>query len=94
MEDAPSALIRLPAIAFAMLPATGETVAIMRGELATYRVGGAKSADELNHLYGVTLPQQRAMLAGALHGWDTPLADPANYDAEGLPQPEPDASLG
>jgi hypothetical protein len=70
---------RLPAIAFATLPATGETVAIMRGQSSTFRVGSRKSVAELNELYGVDPAQQQAMLAGLLYGWDTPLADPQHY---------------
>jgi hypothetical protein len=76
-QDTPSA--RLPAIAFATLPATGETVAIMRGQSAPFRVGSRKSVEELNRLYGVDPAQQQAMLAGVLYGWDTPLADPDRY---------------
>lgn len=61
-----------PGIAFATLPKTGETVAIRYGERIYYRVDSAKSADELNAMYGVTPGQARAILASALAGWKTP----------------------
>jgi hypothetical protein len=74
---------QLPAIAFAMLSQTGETVAICRGECCCYRVGTTKTAEQLNEMYGVTKAQASAMLAGSLLGWHTPLADPGCYDAHG-----------
>lgn len=74
---------RLPGVAFATLSMTGETVAICRGESCCYRVGTTKTADELNAMYGVSKAQARAMLAGTLLGWHTPLADPGCYDAQG-----------
>jgi hypothetical protein len=83
MGEAPPTLSKLPSIAFTVLPATGETVAILRGESAYYHIGSVKSPDELNRMYGVTPAQARAMLAGATHGWATALADPDNYDADG-----------
>jgi len=73
----------LPTIAFATLRETGETIAILRGESEYYRIGSSKSAAQLNAMYGVLPPQQQAMLAGLTHGWNTALADPARYDANG-----------
>lgn len=64
-----------PGIAFATLPKTGETVAIRYGERIYYRVDSAKSADELNAMYGVTPGQAQAVLASALAGWKTPSAN-------------------
>lgn len=61
-----------PGIAFAVLPSTGETVAIRHRERIYYRVGTTKTADELNAIYGVTPNQARAALASALAGWKTP----------------------
>lgn len=60
-----------PGIAFATLPKTGETVAIRYGERIYYRVDSAKTADELNAMYGVTPRQAQAVLASALAGWKT-----------------------
>jgi hypothetical protein len=74
---------KLPAIAYAIAPSTGETIAIRRGELGYLRVSTCLSAEELNILYGVSKPQAKAMFAGVMLGWHTPAADPDNYDAEG-----------
>jgi len=65
-----------PGIAFATLPKTGETIAIRHGEQIYYRVDSAKSADELNAIYGVTPDQARAILTSALAGWKTPPSNP------------------
>ena len=83
MLNMPSVSSQLPGIAFATLSMTGETVAICRGESCCYHVGSTKTAEELNAMYGVTKAQARAMLAGTLLGWHTPLADPGCYDAQG-----------
>lgn len=83
MLNIPSDASRLPGVAFVTLSQTGETVAICRGESRCYRIGSTKTADELNAMYGVTKAQARAMLAGTLLGWHTPLADPGCYDAQG-----------
>lgn len=81
-------LFDLPAIAFANLAARGETVALRLGETRCYRIETGKSADELNRLYGVNPAQARAMLAGVLLGWESRLADPALYDANGALRPD------
>ncbi len=84
-----STLSFLPGIAFAQLPTTGETVAIRSGAPVYYRVATTKTADELNAMYGVDKAQVRAMLAGVLLGWDTPMANPAYYNAQGELRYEP-----
>ncbi|MBI3778260.1 MAG: hypothetical protein HY274_05025 [Gammaproteobacteria bacterium] len=63
-----------PGIAFAILPKTGETIAIRYGERLYYRVESSKTADELNAIYGVTPTQAKAMLASAMSGWGKPSA--------------------
>ena len=78
-----SVLSKLPGIAFATLAISGETIAICRGEQSHYRVETTKTAEELNTMYGVSPAQARAMLAGSMLGWHTPLADPEYYDTEG-----------
>lgn len=39
--------------------------------------------NELNDKLGVTLSQRAAMSSGALFGWETPLANPQNYNEKG-----------
>lgn len=65
----------LPGIAFATLPATGETVAICLGQPGYLRVSTTKTAEELNAMYGVTEEQANAMLEAARRGWRAKRAD-------------------
>jgi hypothetical protein len=76
------ALSKLPGIAFATV-ATGTTIAIRIGDPHYLRINTAKTADELNRLYGVAPAQARAMLAGILLGWRSSLANPDLYGANG-----------
>jgi hypothetical protein len=69
-----------PGIAFATLPHTGETIAIRYGERLYYRVDSAKTADELNAIYGVTEAQAKTLLASVMSSWETP---PAAQDSHG-----------
>ena len=69
MRKEPTTDDGFPGIAFATLPATGETIAIRYGERLYYRVDSAKTADELNAIYGVTEAQAKALLAGVMSGW-------------------------
>jgi hypothetical protein len=69
-----------PGIAFATLPHTGETIAIRYGERLYYRVDSAKTADELNAIYGVTEAQAKTLLASMLSSWETP---PVAQDSHG-----------
>ncbi len=69
-----------PGIAFATLPDTGETIAIRYGERLYYRVDSAKSADELNAIYGVTEAQAKTLLASVMSSWETP---PPAQDSHG-----------
>jgi hypothetical protein len=68
-----------PGIAFATLPDTGETIAIRYGERLCYRVDSAKTADELNAIYGVTETQAKAILASVLADWKTPSVDQPSH---------------
>lgn len=80
----------LPEKCFSVLEATGEVVAITRGEKG-YQPTGQRTqdvppqigVDALNDTIGVTKAQAAAMKAGSLFGWDTPAADPKNYDERG-----------
>lgn len=58
-----SAMSMLPGIAFATLPATGETVAVCLGDKSYYRVSTTKTVAELNAMYGVSEEQARALAA-------------------------------
>jgi hypothetical protein len=60
-----------PAIAFATSPTTGETIAIQYGQRIHYRVNTAKSAEELNAMYGVTPAQAQAVLERVLAEQET-----------------------
>lgn len=82
----------LPERCFGVAEATGEIVILIKGEMG-YCPAGARpegvplreGADALNEAMGVTKAQAAAMLAGSLFGWDTPAADPKNYDEQGQP---------
>ncbi len=70
-----------PGIAFAVLPATGETIAIRYSERICYRVKSSKTADELNAMYGVSQAQARAVLESVLANWETPSLAPESHAA-------------
>lgn len=80
----------LPERCFSMLQSTGEVIAIERGKIGYLVTDNTcsptlarKTADLLNSKLGVSKQQESAMSAGSMFGWDTPAADPKNYDAEG-----------
>ena len=80
----------LPEHCFTVLQAEGSIVALERGKKGYFPTseGGnldtsRKSADMLNRKLGVSKAQEAAMAAGSMFGWDTPAADPKNYDEEG-----------
>ena len=86
-------LSKLPGIAFAKLAVTGAIIAITLGESHYECVNTTQSADDLNHLHGVTPAQARAMLAGVLVGWRTRLANPELYGPYGELLEEPVTGL-
>lgn len=71
---------QLPAYAYAYSPYTGGIVRIVRGECAMFGVNNQTCVDELNAAAGVTRAQAAAMYNGAMRGWSTPYAIPANYN--------------
>lgn len=54
---------------------------ISNGEPAAMR----EFVDSMNRKIGLSKAQFEAMKAGAMFGWDTPAADPKNYDDSGRP---------
>lgn len=83
----------LPEKCFSALEATGEIITVTKGEkgytpTGQYPQNGVspkEAAAALNDAAGVTKAQEAAMVAGSMFGWDTPAADPKNYDAKGVP---------
>ena len=80
----------LPEQCFSVLQSSGSVIALQRGKdgyLVTdddcTPVSARRVADLLNRKLGVSKAQEAAMSAGSMFGWDTPAADPKNYDAEG-----------
>ena len=96
MEKAGSTVIpmrsSLPGKCFSVLPSTGELIILAHGETGYTPSGmgiegktSQEAADIANDTIGVTKAQEAAMLAGSLFGWETPAADPRNYDEDGAP---------
>lgn len=81
----------LPEKCYAVIPGGEEIVVVTRGEKGyshTDKYGHDRAAaqeivDGYNECEGVTKAQATAMLAGSMFGWDTPAADPKNYDDMG-----------
>ena len=83
----------LPEKCFSALESTGEIITVSKGEkgytpTGQYPQNGVspkEAAATLNDAAGVTKAQEAAMVAGSMFGWDTPAADPKNYDTKGVP---------
>lgn len=84
----------LPVQCFSVLPSSGELILLTRGEKGyspcyDFSTPDAQQnrefADDRNVKNGVTKAQEAAMLAGSMFGWQTPAADPRNYDGQGQP---------
>ena len=83
----------LPELCYSTVPSTDELIIIKRGETGYYRCEfstddrayNREFADDRNVKLGVSKAQEEAMLAGSMHGWDVPAADPKNYDDKGNP---------
>ena len=83
----------LPERCYVYVQSKNEIGIIQKGENGYYKtdipVYDSKDAkalvNERNQTLGVTKAQAEAMKAGSMFGWETPSADPKNYDAEGIP---------
>ena len=85
----------LPTYAYAVSPYTHCIVRILRGETAFFGVKDTEGVDALNSGLGVSKAQAAAMYNGVLCGWDSPMADPDNYTADGVfVEPEMEVNHG
>lgn len=84
----------LPVQCFSVLPSSGELILLTRGEKGytpcyDFSTADAQQnrefADDINVKNSVSKAQEAAMLAGSMFGWQTPAADPKNYDEHGRP---------
>lgn len=83
----------LPEKCVSTLESTGEIISITKGEngytpTGQYPQDGVSPKEAvaaLNEAAGITRAQEAAMVAGSMFGWDTPAADPKNYDVKGVP---------
>lgn len=84
----------LPVQCFSTLPSSGELILLTRGEkgydpCCDFSCPDVQQnrefADDRNVKNGVSKAQEAAMLAGSMFGWQTPAADPKNYDEQGQP---------
>lgn len=74
----------LPAYAYAMSRYTQRVVRVVRGENTLFGISVQGTVDVLNEAAGVTRAQAAAMYGGAVCGWDSPMADPNNYNEAGV----------
>ena len=56
---------------------------VVRGENTLFAINDQETADVLNEAAGVTRAQAAAMYGGVMCGWDSPMADPKNYNEAG-----------
>lgn len=83
----------LPWRCYTVIPSTGELIIVQKGEKGYFRTELSQqspeenraSADTYNREMGITKAQEEAMRSGSMFGWDTPAADPKNYDESGKP---------
>ena len=78
---------RLPDMCFTVLPEDGSLAYIIKGAgLQRSKDSSEKPeanrylADHYNRERGISAAQEQAMVGGCLQGWDSPAADPKNYE--------------
>lgn len=82
-------MLNLPEKCYGVLPSTNELIMIKRGEKGYYPQNpentpwSAENVDTLNERMGISKGQRIAMQNGSMFGWDTPSANPDNYDGNG-----------
>lgn len=91
----------LPRKCFALLPSNEDVIIIERGKSGYERAGLTSKeqtpqeiVDTFNDTMGVSKAQAAAMQAGSMFGWDTPAANPRNYDDQGKPIPPKQRDYG
>ena len=95
----------LPLFCYGVLRFTGERIIVYYGmnEMETFPQYGGNMAEnrayanEENEKLGLSIEQISAMENGAIFGWDTPVANPHNYDENGhfyLPEDETKETKG
>ncbi len=78
--------LELPRMCYAEHPVTEETIKIVRGIEGYYPLEEHlkySTTGDLNASIGIAdVRIIEAMMAGSMFGWDTPSADPNNYDED------------
>ena len=85
----------LPDRCYTLLPSSGGLIIITAYESGYVPSKTSKpnieanrlTADTSNKFFGITRAQEKAMLAGSMFGWDTPVSKPWNYSQDGKPLP-------
>ena len=80
-----------PAYCYSVIKSTGDLIDIHAGESGYYPHNGStfdkgknrELAGRFNTRLGISRGMEEAMHSGSMFGWDVPLAQPENYNADG-----------